>query len=131
MIDEQHMLQVRERIVRERPGFALLALFERDDWRGVWDLIVAGGDLSASRIDDYRYVDDVLKEFLTLEERLELEKIVILPVDYEPVVKLIRRVHPLNGHAPVELENINFFQFLIRTALIFHAELAEVGAVHA
>jgi hypothetical protein len=131
MIDYEHMRKVRERIVDERPGLTLLALFERDDWRGVWDLIVAGGDLSASRIDDYHYVDNVLKEFLTLEERLELEKIVILPPDYEPVVKLIRRVQPLNGNAPVELENINFYQFLIRTALIFHAEPAEVGAVHA
>ena len=131
MIDNRHMEQVRERMVRERPGLTLVALFERDDWRGVWDFMVAGGDLSASRIEDYRYVNDVLKEYLTLEERLELEKIVILPADYEPVVKLVRRVQSVNGSGPVELENINFYQFLIRTALIFHAEPAEVGAVHA
>lgn len=130
MIDTQHMQQVRDRIVRER-GLSLLALFERDQWRGAWDLIVAGGGLSDERLDDFIYVDSVLKEFLTRDERVQIEKIVLLPEDYEPVVKLIRRVHSVNGTGPVELENINFYQFLIRTALIFHAESAEVGAVHA
>ena len=131
MIDYKHMQQVRERLIRERPGLTLLALFERDDWRGVWDLIVAGGGLRDDRREDFHYVDSVLKEFLTREEKQQLEKIVILPADYEPVVKLVNRVQPLNGNAPVELENINFYQFLIRTALIFHADPAEVGAVHA
>ena len=76
-------------------------------------------------------IDGVLKEFLTREERVQIERIVILSDDYEPVVKLIHRVQSVNGSGPVELENINFYQFLIRTALIFHAEPAEVGAVHA
>jgi hypothetical protein len=131
MIDYKHMQQVRERLIRERPGLSLLALFELDDWRGVWDLIVAGGGLGDDRREDFHYVDKVLKEFLTLEERLELEKIVILPPDYEPVVKLIRRVQPVNGAGAVELENINFYQFLIRTALVFHADPTAVGTVHA
>jgi hypothetical protein len=131
MIDYQHMQAVRDRIIRERGDLALFAMFERDEWRGVWDLIVAGGGLRDDRLEDFVYVDSVLKEFLTREEKLQLEKIVILPPDYEPVVKLIRRVQHVNGTGPVELENINFYQFLIRTALIFHAEPAEVGAVHA
>jgi hypothetical protein len=130
-IDFHHVQLVRERMVRERPGLALLALFERHDWRGVWDLIVAGGELSDSCLDDLRYVDSVLKNFLTLNERIEIQRIVILPADYEPVVKLIRRVHPVSDSGPVELENINFYQFFIRTALIFHAVLAEVEALHA
>jgi hypothetical protein len=131
VIDFQHFQLVRDCMTRERPGFALLALFERHEWRGVWDLIVAGGGLSDSCLDDFRYVDSVLKNFLTLNERIEIQKIVILPPDYEPVVKLIRRVHSVNATGPVELENINFYQFFIRTALIFHAQLAEVEAVHA
>jgi hypothetical protein len=131
MIDHQHMQQVRDRILRDRGSLALLALFERDDWRGTWDLIVAGGGLQDVGFDDLRYIDGVLKEFLTREERVQIERIVILPDDYEPVVKLVRRVQSVNGAGPVELENINFYQFLIRTALIFHAAPAEVGAVHA
>lgn len=130
MIDNQLIQKVRDRILRDRGHLALFALFERDDWRGFWDLIVAGGGLSDSR-EDLRYVHEVLNEFLSPNERAQIERIVILPEDYEPVVKLIRRVHSVNGSGPVELENINFYQFLIRTALIFHAESAEVGAVHA
>jgi hypothetical protein len=131
MIDDQKMKQVRDRIVRDRGSLALLALFEREDWRGYWDLIVAGGGLQDVGLDDLRYLDGLLKEYLPLEERVEIERIVILPPDYEPVAKLVRRVEHVNGSAPVELQNINFYQFTIRTALIFHADPAEVGAVHA
>jgi hypothetical protein len=130
-IDFSHVHQLRERLLRDRGELALLALFERDDNRGRWDLIIAGGGLRDDRLADFQYVASVMNETLSSEERLEVPRIVILPPDYEPVVKLIRRVQPLNGNAPVELENINFYQFLIRTALIFHAEPAEVGAVHA
>jgi hypothetical protein len=130
MIDDRHMQQVRDRILRDRGSLALLALFERDNWRGYWDLIVAGGGLQDVGFDDLRYLDGLLKEFLSREEKVLIEKIVILPPDYEPVAKLVRRVQHVNG-APVELQNINFYQFTIRTALIFHADPAEVGAVHA
>lgn len=130
-IDVSHVLQLRERLLRERGELALLALFERDDNRGRWDLIIAGGGLRDDRLEDFRYVANVMNETLSSSERLEVPRIVILPADYEPVVKLVRRVQPLNGNAPVELENINFYQFLIRTALIFHAEPVEVGALHA
>jgi hypothetical protein len=131
MIDFQHIQQLRDRIIRERGELAFLALFERDDNRGRWDLIIASGDLRDDRLADFTYVADVMKEIMPVEERLEVPRIVLLPPDYEPVVKLIRRVQHVNGTGPVELENINFYQFLIRTALIFHAEPAEVGAVHA
>ena len=131
MIDFAHIQQLRERLIRDRGELALLALFERDDNRGRWDLIVSGGGLRDDRLDDFRCVADAMSDTLSSAERYEIPRIVILPPDYEPVVKLIRRVHSVNGSGPVELENINFYQFLIRTALIFHAELAEVEAVHA
>lgn len=131
MIDFTHIQQLRERLIRDRGELALLALFERDDNQGRWDLIVSGGGLRDDRLEDFQYVSDAMNETLTFEERYEVPRIVILPPDYEPVVKLIHRVHSVNGSGPVELENINFYQFLIRTALIFHAELAEVEAVHA
>jgi hypothetical protein len=130
-LDFAHLQQLRERLIRDRGDMALLALFERDDQKGVWDFIVAGGGLRDDRLDDFRYVADAMKDTLTTEERREMPRIVILPDDYEPVVKLIRRVQPVNGPAPVELENINFYQFFIRNALIFHADPAAVGIVHA
>lgn len=130
-IDLAHLQQLRDRLIRDRGEMALLALFERDDNQGRWDLIVSGGGLRDTRLEDFRVVADAMKDTLTVEERREIPRIVILPDDYEPVVKLIRRVHPVNGAGPVELENINFYQFLIRTALIFHADPAAVGTVHA
>jgi hypothetical protein len=130
-IDSAHLQQLRDRLIRDRGEMALLALFERDDQKGVWDFIVAGGGLRDSRLEDFRVVADAMKDTLTTEERRDVNRVVILPDDYEPVVKLIRRVQPVNGSDPVELENINFYQFFIRTALIFHADPAAVGIVHA
>lgn len=131
MIDFGRMQQLRERLIHDLHGdLTLLALFERDDKRHEWDLIVSGGGLQPL-LDDYEVIAKAMKETLTHDERMEISRMVILPPDYEPVVKLVRRVQHINGTGPVELENINFYQFLIRTALIFHAEPAEVGAVHA
>ncbi|HEV7766206.1 MAG TPA: hypothetical protein VGQ76_14470 [Thermoanaerobaculia bacterium] len=124
------MQLLRERLIRERGGLTLLALFERDGNRGRWDLMVAGGGFRPL-LQDYEIVSRAIEETLSEEERLKIGRMVILSEDFEPVVKLIRRVQHVNGSGPVELENINFSQFLIRTALIFHAESAEVGAVHA
>lgn len=130
-IDVAHLQQLRERLIRDRGEMALLALFERDDNQGRWDLIVAGGGLRDARLEDFRIVADAMKDTLTPEERREIPRIVILPDDYEPVVKLIRRVEAKNCAGVVEFENINFYQFLIRTARIFHADSSAVGTVHA
>ena len=130
MIDSKHMQIVCERLIQERGGLALLALFERDEWRGKWDFVVAGGGLQDDLLDDYRAVGNVLLEVLSRDEMLEIAKIVILPEDYEPVAHLLRRIHNVNGE-PVELENFNFYEFLIRRGLIFHAQPAEVAVARA
>ncbi|HYI10113.1 MAG TPA: hypothetical protein VEK57_13720 [Thermoanaerobaculia bacterium] len=129
MIDFGHVKQMRDRLIRERGGLTLLALFEREDRRRIWDLIVAGGGLRDDSYDDYHVVGRAMQETFDPDEMMEVAKIVLLPADYDPVVELVNRVQ-VNGE-PVEVRNFEFFQFDIRRALIFHAEPVEVGAARA
>ncbi len=130
MIDPKHLQNVRRRILTDRGRLEFLALFERDEEPGRWDLLIAGADLRSDTLADYKYVGRVLMEELTSDEMVQLVKFVLLPDDYEPIQKLLRRVQVDNGE-PVELENFRFYEFLIRRALIFHAQPAEVGAARA
>lgn len=130
MIDPKHIQNVRRRIIADRGYLTFLALLEREESRGLWDLLIAGGGLRSDTLDDYQYVFGVLKEELTHDELIQLSKFVLLPDDYEPAQKLARKVHVENG-GPVELEDFRFYEFFIRRGLIFHAEPLEVGAERA
>jgi hypothetical protein len=130
MIDPNHILNVRRRLIADRGRLSFLALFEREDDPGRWDLLIAGGGLRADTLADYEYVGRVLRQELTRDELLKLTKFVLLSEDYEPVQKLVERIQ-VDGDRLVELENFRFYEFLIRRALIFHAQPAEVGAARA
>ena len=130
MIDPKHLQNVRRRIIADRGRLNFLALLERDEDPGRWDLLIAGAGLRSDTLADYEYVGRVLMDELTTSEMLELVKFVLLPEDYEPVQKILQRVH-VEGDEVVELENVRFYEFLIRRALIFHAQPAEVGAARA
>ena len=127
MIEPRHIQNVRRRLIADRGQLTFLALFERDEEPGWWDLLIAGSDLRSDTLAHYSYVADVLRGELTRDEMVRLAKVVLLPEDYEPIQKLLRRVHVEDGE-PVELEYFRFHEFLIRRALIFQAVPAEVGA---
>ncbi|HYC88831.1 MAG TPA: hypothetical protein VEO54_06440 [Thermoanaerobaculia bacterium] len=127
MIEPKHIQNLRRRLIADRGYLLFLALFERDEAPGTWDLLISGGGLRSNTLADYEYVGRLLNETLTLDEMLELTKFVVLREDYEPIQKLLKRVH-VEDDEPVELENFRFYEFLIRRALIFHAAPAEVGA---
>jgi hypothetical protein len=131
MIDPKHILSIRDRIIRERGGLTLLALFEPDEYHGTWDLLIAGGGLTSESLQNYEYVTRVLHEELTRGELLTLTKFVLVREETEPVQDLVGRVQVMNGDAPVELQYVQFGRILIRRALIFHAERSVVGAARA
>jgi hypothetical protein len=129
MIEPDHLFAARQRLIAERGSLALLALFDREDSLGKWDLLVAGGGLRDDSLEDYRHVGRILLETLTTEEMVSIEKMVILPADYPPVVEVIERAHDVGvGSKVIELYNFDFYQFRIRRALIFQAEPVAVGA---
>lgn len=131
MIDPEHLFAARDRLIAERGSLTLLALFDREDSLGKWDLLVAGGGLRADSLDDYHQIGRILLESLTTEEMVSTEKMVILPADYPPVVEVVERAHEAgNGTKVIELQDFDFYQFHIRRALVFHAEPVQVG-VHA
>jgi len=130
MIDPKHIQNVRRRLIADRGYLIFLALFEREENPGRWDLLISGGGLRADTLADYEYVARVLKAELTTEEMLQLSKFVLLREDYEPAQKLARKVQVDDGE-PVELEDFRFYEFFIRRALIFQLVPAEVGAERA
>lgn len=130
MIDPKHIQNVRRRIIADRGYLTFLALFEREDNPGWWELLIAGGGLRSDTRADYHYVAQILREELTREERLKLTQFVLLRDDYEPAQKLARKLQVDDGN-PVELEDFRFYEFFIRRALIFQLVPLEVGAERA
>ena len=130
MIDPKHIQNVRRRLIADRGYLIFLALLEREENPGRWDLLIAGGGLRSDTLADYEYVARVLKAELTTEEMLQLSKFVLLRDDYEPAQKLARKVQVDDGN-PVELEDFRFYEFFIRRGLIFQAVPLEVGAERA
>jgi hypothetical protein len=127
MIDPKHIQNVRRRIIADRGYLIFLALFEREDNPGWWDLLIAGGGLRSDTLADYEYVGRILRDELPRNELIRLSKFVLLPDDYEPAQKLARKVQIDDGE-PIELEDFRFYQFFIRRALIFQLVPAAVGA---
>jgi hypothetical protein len=127
MIDPKHIQNLRRRIIADRGYLIFLALFEREDFQGMWDLLIAGGGLRSDTLAEYEYVARIMREELTRDEMVQIIKFVLLPDDYEPAQKLARKVQVDDGE-PVELEDFRFHQFLIRRALIFQLVPAAVGA---
>jgi hypothetical protein len=132
MIDPEHLFKVRDRLIAERGSLTLLALFDREDSLGKWDLLVAGGGLREDMLEGYQHVGKILLDCLTTEEMVSMEKMVILPADYPPVLEVVERAHEVGvGTKVIELYNFDFYQFRIRRALVFHAAPVEVAAARA
>jgi hypothetical protein len=130
MIDPKHLLALRDRIIADRGWLMLLALSEREGWKGRPELLIAGGGLGWGGLDDYKYVADVMKQELSRDEILTLTTFVLIRETNEWLQKLVERVRVENGE-PVELRDVEFGDVEVRRAFIFHAQPAEVGAARA
>jgi hypothetical protein len=129
MIEPKHMECMRDRLIADRGDLTLFALFQPEEANRAWDLVIAGGGLRPGDLDDYRYIAEVMEQCLTLSERLQLRMFTVISEDYDQVDRLLRKVN-VNRGEPVELENFNFYQFLIRNAVIFHAHRSEPEPAH-
>jgi len=127
MIDPKHLLALRDRLITDRGSLMLLALAEREGWQGRPELLIAGGGLGSRLLDDSKYVADVMKQELTMDEILTLTTFVLVREENEWLHQLVERVRVENGD-PVELRDVELGDVPVRRALIFHAQPAEVAA---
>lgn len=130
MIDPTHIFALRDRLIRERGWLTFLALAEREELAGRWDLLIAGGGLPAGGLDDWQYVADLLDQVFTRDELLSLNYFALIGEGNEWLERLLDKMH-VEGDQPLEVQNVEWGTMPVRRALIFHAQPAEVGAARA
>lgn len=130
MIDPKHVLALRDRLIRERGWLSFLAVAEREDMPGWWDLLIAGGGLPQGGLDNWKYVSDLLDQEFTAEELRKLTHFALLREENDWLQKLVDEVR-VEGDEPVEVRDVEWGTVPVRRALIFHAQPAEVGAARA
>jgi hypothetical protein len=130
MIDSKHVLALRDRLIQDRGSLMFLALAEREDLTGTWDLLIAGGGFPDGGLDDWKYVADVLDQVFTRSELLSLNYFTLIREENDWLQQLVDETR-VDGDKPVEVQNVEWGTMPVRRALIFHAQPAEVGAARA
>jgi hypothetical protein len=91
--------QIEAESAREKGAFNLFALLQREDaFAGQWDLVVAAPWIGEGRWEIIEYLVSKIQLRLDAEELRKLATIVPVPVDDEPVQRLIR-AFPTSGEA--------------------------------
>ena len=98
--------KVECRISRERGPFVLFALFQLPDSGNYWDLLIAAPWAHESDLETIRYMVEELRKDLTFEERRTIERIMIIPSDFEDLEELYQE-HPVE-HGKVIVRNREF-----------------------
>lgn len=115
--------EVRAEIDAERAGIVLLALFEREDASGKWDIIFSATWIGRSESERpaLDYFIGKLRPRLTLPELIAISRIVVFQPD-EEFVQLVLELLRERGN-PLQLANVNFNGMLITNAYIIAADL--------
>ena len=97
----EKLQRVECRISRDRGPFTLFALFRTESAPGLWDLVIAAPWADERDWEARRYVRTELHRDLTPRERLEIDRVMVVPSDFADIAKLSRE-HPVeHGRALV------------------------------
>jgi hypothetical protein len=73
---------LEKEIAAEKGGFALFALFEREDMQGKWDLVISASWFGENKKEIIRFIVNKIKSRLTTKDMAEFSRVVLLdPVD--------------------------------------------------
>lgn len=113
-------VELERAIAEEKGGFAVFALFLREDALDKWDLIVAAPWIEEERKDALSYVTRKVQAAFTAEELSQISRIVLLDVD-NPAVEAVHQAVGTIRHQQAEVRD-NFFGLHIKHAYIVTSE---------
>ena len=107
---------VEREIAEERGGFALFALFLRQDAENKWDLVVSSPSFLRAEKEDMKYLADRIRSRLDPDELVSLSRIVLIDPDDGEVKAVNKAIRVEHGMA--EVRDSNFFGLQIKHAFI-------------
>ncbi len=107
---------LEEEISDEKGGFALFALFLREEAVDRWDLVVAAPWFGNDKKKTLDYLTRKLRSYLTAHELVSLSRIVLVKAS-EPSVQAINAAVEVE-HGAIEVRDTTFFGLQIKHAYI-------------
>lgn len=111
----ENFRRLESNIASLRGGFALFALFLREDVPDRWDLIVSAPWAATDQKSALEYLVNKIKSDLGPEGLTHLSRIVFVDPD-DPAVANLNRAIPVE-HGAVEVRDSNFFGLPVKHAL--------------
>lgn len=122
----EHLLQVEKALSQEKGGFALFALFLREDAADKWDLVISAPWVESDKEAALRLISSKVRAVLSPTELMAVSRIVLVEPTSPAVAAINRAFHV--EHSTVEVRNSNFFGLAIKHATIFASVRRETGA---
>lgn len=113
-------IELEKAISEERGGFAVFALFLREDAVDKWDLILAAPWIEEERKEALSYVTSKVQEAFTADELSRISRIVLIDL-VNPAVEAVNQAVTVK-HGQAEVRESNFFGLQIKHAYIVTSE---------
>lgn len=108
-------IALEKQLAREKGKFVLFALFEREESKNKWDVVVSASWLS----EDYSQWNDLTDEIANKLESSELNRLSRIAV-LDPSDEVVRSI---NSSFKVQHKNIEIREFEVYGILIYHAHI--------
>ena len=118
--------KLESHIAEEKGGFALFALFMREDAPDRWDLMVSAPWTGDDRRSVVEYFVEQIKSILGEQELISLSRIVVIDPQ-DPAVQALNRAIQIE-HGRVEVRDSNFFGQAVKHAYIITSQRAPAPA---
>lgn len=112
----EKLVPLEHDISADKGGFALFALFLREDAQDRWDLVVSAPWIEANKKKALDYLVNQLQPRLEPRELLSISRIVLIDKD-NPALESIHKAIRVE-HGTTEVMNSNFFGLQIKHAYI-------------
>lgn len=104
----------------EKGEVYLLALFERDDVTGKWDVIFSSEWSDREPTSAVRFISDKLVPLLSPNELAALSRVVVIPSDQPAILAMSQSVN-VEGEC-TEIQDCNFMGLQIKHALVIRCK---------
>ena len=118
-------VELERKISEKKGGFALFALFLREDAIDKWDLLVAAPWIETDRKTALSYITKQIQSSFTPEELTQLSRVVLID-QTNPALDAINRAMKIE-HGVADVQDNNFFGLQIKHAFIITSQKPNVN----